>query len=62
MTDSEESIVFNYFTTELTEPMLSLLNKGFNLSVLPFQLDMTQGFTDLRKFEKIYYLAWILVL
>lgn len=40
--DKRKSIVFNYPSVTLTEPMEKLLKKGLNFSVLPYKLDITQ--------------------
>ena len=36
------SVVYNYSKLSLTQPMENLLNKGFNFSILPLKLDLTQ--------------------
>ena len=36
----------------LSEAMEKLLNRGFNFSILPLKLDLTQVLVDFRKFER----------
>ena len=57
---TQKSIVFNYSSIQLTTDMDSLLNKGLNFCILPLKLDMTQVFTDFRKFERsmIWHEFW----
>ena len=54
------SLVFNYSSIQLTEPMSSLLNKGLNFSILPLKLDITQILVDFRKYERrvIWHEFW----
>ena len=46
------SVVFNYSKIELTQPMKTLLNRGFNYAILPFKLDLTQVLVDFKRFER----------
>ena len=46
------SIVFNYSRLVLTEPMEKLLNQGFNFSVLPNKLDITQLLVEYKRYER----------
>ena len=48
----QNSAVFNYSSIKLTKPMLSLLNRGFNFSILPEKLDMTQVNVDFKRYER----------
>ena len=47
-----KSIVFNYSNIDLSDDMETLLNKGLNFSILPYKLDMTQVWVDLKRFER----------
>ena len=47
-----QSLVFNYSKVTLSEPMKRLLNRGFNFSILPNKMDLTQVLTDYKKFER----------
>ena len=44
----EISVVFNYSKIKLSQAMETLLNRGFNFSILPLKLDLTQVLVDLR--------------
>jgi hypothetical protein len=46
------SVVFNYSKVELAQPMRNLLNRGFNFSILPLKLDLTQVLVDFKRFER----------
>ena len=46
------SVVFNYSKIKLTKAMESLLNRGFNFSILPLKLDITQVLVDFKRFER----------
>ena len=46
------SVVFNYSKVELTQAMNNLLNRGFNFSILPLKLDLTQVLVDFKRFER----------
>ena len=46
------SVVFNYSMVELTQTMRNLLNRGFNFSILPLKLDLTQVLVDFKRFER----------
>ena len=46
------SVIFNYSTVKLTDAMRNLLNKGFNFSILPLKLDLTQVLVDFKRFER----------
>ena len=46
------SVVFNYSKVTLTKSMENLLNRGFNFSILPLKLDLTQVLVDFKKFER----------
>jgi hypothetical protein len=46
------SVLFNYSKVELTQAMTNLLNRGFNFSILPLKLDLTQVLVDFRRFER----------
>jgi hypothetical protein len=46
------SIVFNYSSIILTEPMERVLNRGLNFCVQPLKLDLTQVLVDFRYFER----------
>ena len=48
----EISVVFNYSKIKLTQAMESLLNRGFNFSILPLKLDITQVLVDFKRFER----------
>ena len=50
--NSETNIVFNYSSVVLTEAMERVLKRGFNFSILPKKLDITQIFVDLKHFER----------
>ena len=52
MTKQKNSLVFNYSSIILSEPMERLLNRGFNFSILPNKMDLTQVLTDYKKFER----------
>ena len=45
-------MVFNYSKVTLTKSMKNLLNRGFNFSILPLKLDLTQVLVDFKKFER----------
>ena len=47
----KKSIIFNYSSIELTEPMKRLLGRGLNFSVLPKKLDTTQVMVDFERFK-----------
>ena len=40
------SIVFNESSIVLTEAMVNLLNRGFNFSILPLKMDLTQDLKE----------------
>ena len=44
--------MFNYSNIKLTQAMENLLNKGFNFSILPLKLDLTQVLVDFKRFER----------
>ena len=44
--------MFNYSKVNLTQSMENLLNRGFNFSILPLKLDITQVLVDFKKFER----------
>ena len=44
--------MFNYSKIKLTEAMKNLLNRGFNFSILPLKLDLTQVLVDFKRFER----------
>ena len=46
------SVIFNYSKVELTEAMQNLLNRGFNFSILPLKLDLTQVLVDFKRFQR----------
>ena len=46
------SIVFNKSSTILSKEMEDLLNRGFNFSILPNKLDITQVLVDFTYFER----------
>ena len=46
------SLVYNYSSIKLTEPMNSLLNRGLNFSILPLKLDITQILVDYMNYER----------
>ena len=46
------SVVFNYSSFELTETMLSLLNRGLNFVVKPLNLNISKVLTDFKSFER----------
>lgn len=46
------SVIFNYSKVELTEAMRRLLNRGFNFSILPLKLDLTQVLVDFKRFQR----------
>ena len=46
------SVVFNYSQIKLTKAMENLLNRGFNFSILPLKLDLTQVLVDFKRFER----------
>ena len=50
--DKNKNIVFNYSNIVMTDPMLRLLNRGLNFSLLPYKLDITQTLVEFRKFER----------
>ena len=45
-------MVFNYSKIKLTQAMENLLNRGFNFSILPLKLDLTQVLVDFKRFER----------
>ena len=45
-------MVFNYSSLHLTVAMKNLLNRGFNFSILPKKVDLTQVFVDFKRFER----------
>ena len=45
-------MVFNYSSLHLTDAMKNLLNRGFNFSILPKKIDLTQVFVDFKRFER----------
>ena len=44
--------MFNYSKIKLTQAMENLLNRGFNFSILPLKLDLTQVLVDFKRFER----------
>ena len=40
------NMVFNYSSLVITSPMLGLLNRGLNFSLLPYKLDITQTLVE----------------
>ena len=44
--------MFNYSKIELSNSMKNLLNRGFNFSILPLKLDLTQVLVDFKRFER----------
>ena len=48
----KQSVVFNYSGIELSEPMIKLLNRGLNFSILPYKCDITQVLADYKRFER----------
>ena len=50
--NQEISVVFNYSKIKLTQAMENLLNRGFNFSILPLKLDLTQVLVDFKRFER----------
>ena len=46
------SVVFNYSSLDLTEPMTNLLNRGLNFSITPQFLNLSQVLVDFTKFER----------
>ena len=44
--------MFNYSKMELSNSMKNLLNRGFNFSILPLKLDITQVLVDFKRFER----------
>ena len=48
----KQNIVFNYSSLNLTSDMISLLNRGLNFAVMEKNLDITQLFSDIKKFER----------
>ena len=44
--------MFNYSKIELTPAMKNLLDRGFNFSILPLKLDITQVLVDFKRFER----------
>ena len=50
--NQEISVVFNYSKMKLTHAMENLLNRGFNFSILPLKLDITQVLVDFKRFER----------
>ena len=50
--NKKNSIVFNYSSFTLNEAMETLLNRGFNFSILPRKLDITQVFVDYKRYER----------
>ena len=46
------TIIFNYSTIKLTEPMEKVLNRGLNFCILPPSLDITQVLANFRQFER----------
>ena len=48
----EINVVFNYSNIKLTQAMENLLNRGFNFSILPLKLDLTQVLVDFKRFER----------
>ena len=50
--NTEQSLVFNYSKLKLTEAMERLLNRGFNFSILPEKLDITQVEVDFKRLER----------
>ena len=51
--NTHENIIFNYSSINITDPMKNLLNRGLNFSILPQKLDITEVFSDLKRFERI---------
>ena len=45
-------IVFNYSKIELSEAMENVLNRGFNFSILPKNIDITQVMVDFNRFKR----------
>ena len=50
--NQEIGVVFNYSKIKLTQDMENLLNRGFNFSILPLKLDLTQVLVDFKRFER----------
>ena len=50
--NTEQSLVFNYSKLKLTEAMERLLNRGFNFSILPKKLYITQVEVDFKRLER----------
>ena len=50
--NQEISVIFNYSKIKLTHAMENLLNRGFNFSILPLKLDLTQVLVDFNRFER----------
>jgi hypothetical protein len=50
--NQEIGVVFNYSKMKLTHAMENLLNRGFNFSILPLKLDITQVLVDFKRFER----------
>jgi len=48
----KKNVIFNYSSQTLTPSMTSLLNRGFNFSILPEKIDMTQINVDLKRFKR----------
>ena len=46
------SVVFNYSSFELSDAMISLLNRGLNFCVKPLGVDLSKLLTDFKKFER----------
>ena len=50
--ENEKNVIFNYSSQTLTPSMTSLLNRGFNFSILPEKNDMTLINVDLKRFKR----------
>jgi hypothetical protein len=52
--------VFNESSIELTEPMINLLNRGLNFTILPLKLDITQTLVEFKRYERsiIWHEFW----
>ena len=46
------NIVFNYSKVELSEAMISVLNRGLNFCILPMKIDITEALVDWKRFER----------
>ena len=47
-----ESLIFNYSSLVITDPMYRLLNRGLNFSLLPLKPDITQTLVEYKRFAR----------